>query len=155
MQEGIPAIIGVAILAAAAAGCGRNAEERTAAAPDDPRTAIVLNESERAFVLAEMRRMLESTQVVVSGVATDDLTAVETAARASGMAAAADVDPALRAKLPDGFRLIGRAAHGGFDEIASLAAGGASDQAIMEELGGLLQQCTGCHATFRIETSRE
>src|SRR5512135_760596 len=72
---------------------------QTRVAPDG-RTAVLLTLDERNLVLTEMRGMLGTVQGMVNGVKAGDLKQVAQAARASGMAAAADVNPALMAKLP-------------------------------------------------------
>lgn len=63
---------------------------QTQLAPDG-RTTVLLGSDERNLVLTEVRGMLETVQIVVDGVNEGDLKQVAQAARASGMAAAADV----------------------------------------------------------------
>jgi hypothetical protein len=61
----------------------------------DTRQRLVLEPGQRDKILAEMRLMLGSVNGIVRALAADDLTGVEKAARASGMAIAVDVDPAM------------------------------------------------------------
>ena len=91
---------------------------QTQLAPDG-RTTVLLGSDERNLVLTEMRGMLETVQIVVDGVNEGDMKQVAQAARASGMAAAADVNPALMAKLPLEFKQLGLSVHKRFDEIAT------------------------------------
>ena len=73
---------------------------QTRLAPDGG-TAVLLAPDKRDLVLAEMRGLLGSVLGMIDGVKAEN---VKHVARASGMAAAADVKPALMAKLPLEFR---------------------------------------------------
>lgn len=107
----------------------------------------------RDMVLAEMRRMLESVNAILHAVQANDLAAIERAARASGMAMAADVDPRLRERLPPPFLQLGMATHRGFDELAdAVKAGGTREQALAA-LGRITSNCVACHAVYRLEES--
>lgn len=117
----------------------------------DTRRAILLAPAERDLVLAEMRGMLNAVQGVVQGVRARDTKQVAAAARASGMAAAVDVNPALMAKLPLDFKDLGLSVHKGFDELAAAADKGASGDELLERLGKQLAACTGCHASYRLD----
>ncbi len=117
----------------------------------DGRTAIVLTEAEKGVVLGEMRHLLEAVQGVVDGVAQDDMAKVTASARAAGAAAAADVNPGLMTKLPLDFKQLGMGVHRGFDELADAAEQGESASQILNRLGGMLNTCVGCHATYSLQ----
>ncbi len=119
----------------------------------DGRTAVLLAADERNLVLAEMRGMLGGVQGVVDGVRTGDMKQVAQAARASGMAAAADVNPALMARLPLEFKELGLSMHRRFDEIAAQADSGASRDQLLATLGTQLSACIACHASYRIDAT--
>ena len=123
---------------------------QTRVAPDG-RTAVLLAPDERNLVLAEMRGMLGTVQGMVDGVKVGNLNQVAQAARASGMAAAADVNPALMAKLPLEFKELGLSVHKRFDEIAAEADSGASREQMLASLSTQLSACVACHASYRIE----
>lgn len=123
---------------------------QTRVAPDG-RTAVLLAPDERDLVLTEMRGMLGTVQGMVDGVKAGNLKQVAQAARASGMAAAADVNPALMAKLPLEFKEFGLSLHKRFDEIATEADSGASREQILASLSTQLSACVACHASYRIE----
>jgi hypothetical protein len=76
---------------------------------------------------------------------------VAQAARASGVAAAADVDPALMAKLPLEFKQLGLSVHKRFDEIATAADSGASLEQLLASLSTPLSACVACHAGYRLD----
>lgn len=117
----------------------------------DGRTTVLLGSDERNLVLTEMRGMLETVQIVVDGVNEGDMKRVAQAARASGMAAAADVNPALMAKLPLEFKQLGLSVHKRFDEIATAADSGASREQLLATLSTQLSACVACHASYRFD----
>ncbi len=123
---------------------------QTRVAPDG-RTAVLLAPDERDLVLTEMRGMLGTVQGMVDGMNAGNLKHVAQAARASGIAAAADVNPALMAKLPLEFKEFGLNLHKRFDEIATEADSGASREQILASLSTQLSACVACHASYRIE----
>ncbi len=123
---------------------------QTRAAPDG-RTAVLLAPDERNLVLTEMRGMLETVQGIVDGVKAGDSKQVAKAARTSGMAAAADVNPALMARLPLEFKQLGLSVHKRFDEIATAADSGAGREELLAALGTQLSACVACHAGYRID----
>jgi hypothetical protein len=125
---------------------------QTRAAPDG-RTAVLLAPDERNLVLTEMRGMLSSVQGVVDGVKAANMKQVAQAARASGMAAAADVNPALMAKLPLEFKEFGLSVHRRFDEIATEADSDGSREQMLASLSAQLSACVACHASYRIEAA--
>jgi hypothetical protein len=90
---------------------------RTVPAPDG-RTAVVLSEAERNQILTEMRQLLKSVHGVLQGVSSQDMGGAGRAARAAGMAMAADVNPVLMAKLPITFKSLGMSVHRDFDGLA-------------------------------------
>ncbi len=125
---------------------------QTQTAPDG-RTAILLAPAERDLVLGEMRGVLASVHGIVQAVNAGDTKGVAKAARASGMAAAADVNPALMAKLPLAFKELGLGMHRRFDELAAAADAGASREQVLERLGTQLSTCVGCHAGYRLDAA--
>jgi hypothetical protein len=134
-------------LAVRSPGLGRAAAPQ----PTDTRQRLVLPAAPRDKVLAEMRLMLESVNGVLQGLVAGDTLAVEKAARASGMAAAADVDPQIRQRLPQAFLMLGMGTHKAFDALADrMAAGGTRDDAI-RDLTTITSRCVTCHATYRLD----
>lgn len=117
----------------------------------DGRRAILLSPAERDLVLGEMRTMLGSVQGIVQGVHANDLKKLASAARASGMAAAVDLDPGLMAKLPLEFKQLGMSVHHGFDDLADAVDKGASASDALARLEVQLVTCVACHASFRVD----
>ena len=72
----------------------------------------------RGKVLAEIRHMLESVNDILRGVATNDLVAVEKAARAAGTAMAVEMEPAMIRQLLLAFRELGLQTHRALDDLA-------------------------------------
>ena len=92
----------------------------------DGRMHIVLAPTERNLILSEMRMLLKAVHGVVTGLADQDQeadrTQIEQAARSAGMAMAADVNPALMAKLPLPFKQMGMSIHTDMDALADAIA---------------------------------
>ncbi|MDO8608273.1 MAG: hypothetical protein Q7R40_17195 [Phaeospirillum sp.] len=120
----------------------------------DGRTALLLQESERNFVLAEMRSLLVANRTITAALAAGDAAQVAKAARAVGMAEAHDRAPSLLAKLPLDFKRLAMAMHGGFDGLAAEAEAGAPMPALTARLLEQLDRCIACHEGFRIDTPR-
>ncbi len=117
----------------------------------DGRTAVVLQPAERDLVLAEMRGMLSSIQGILEGANQGDARRIIQASRAAGMAAAADVNPALMAKLPLEFKTLGMSVHHDMDEITKAAEGGAPMPEILKMTSSALTKCVACHSAWQIK----
>lgn len=118
----------------------------------DTRQRLVLPAAERDKVLAEMRVMLSSVSTIIQALATGDFASVEEAARASGIAMAADVDPQIRKQLPEPFVNLGMRTHKGFDKLAEQVKAGGTQESILQSLGILTGNCVACHAIYRIDS---
>lgn len=123
------------------------------AAGTDGRTAIVLQAAERDLVLSEMRGLLSATQAVLEGVNNGDMQQVAKAARAAGMAGAADVNPALMAKLPLDFKSLGMSVHHAMDDIAVAAESGKPAPEVLKMAADTLNKCVACHASWQLKAS--
>jgi hypothetical protein len=117
----------------------------------DGRTAVVLQAGERAFVLSEMRGMLAAVQGIVEGINQNDMQRIIKAASSAGMGTAADVNPALMAKLSLGFKTLGMSVHHDMDDIAKAAANGTPTPAILKMMSSTLNKCVSCHAAWQIQ----
>jgi hypothetical protein len=119
----------------------------------DGRTEIVLAPGERDLVLGEMRQLLKAVHSVVTGVAGPDQPAdrsqMEQAARAAGMGMAADVNPALMAKLPLPFKQMGMSIHKDMDALADAVVQKETPQQILQRLSSMTARCTTCHDLYR------
>jgi mono/diheme cytochrome c family protein len=121
-------------------------------AKDDPRTPIVLTETERNLVLEEMRAFLDTIRSITVSLSKDDMGKIVEPAKKVGMAASGEVPPALKAKLPQQFKILAMQAHKGFDQIALDATEMADKQQTLEQLGALLGNCVACHAIYKLPT---
>ena len=116
------------------------------------RTAIVLSPAEREVVLMEMRGLLASVQGILDGLNRKDMQRAAQAARASGMGAAVDLNPALMAKLPMAFKDLGMSVHHSMDEIAAAAEVGKPADEILNTLSNTLSSCVACHAAWQLKS---
>jgi cytochrome c556 len=122
----------------------------------DGRTEILLAPGERDQILAEMRQLLKAVDGVVRGLSEPqpDRRAMESAARAVGMEMAADVEPALMAKLPLPFKQLGMSIHKDMDALAQSIAQQESPQGILQRLSSITARCTACHDMYRFGTAQ-
>lgn len=118
---------------------------------DDGRIALMVTEDQRDFILLEMRTFLESVQGIITAVTEDDMEAVAELASAVGMSEAAKTPPDIVAILPQEFKMLAGATHMGFDLVAVEAQDMGDKEAILIQLGELMQNCTNCHAGFRMD----
>lgn len=121
---------------------------------EDGRKQIHLSSEERKMVLGEMRRLLESSQLIVQGLADQNLNSIEKAASAVGSKAITTVDLKLAPKLPPEFRQLGFGTHKAFDEIAQLARDKQSPEVIQSKLATTMNNCVSCHAAYQIPELR-
>ena len=64
--------------------------------------------------------------------------------------AAAKGEGAIIRKLPLDFKTLGLGTHQAFDDLADFIAGTDDPLAVVGELGSLMGNCTGCHASYRL-----
>lgn len=116
----------------------------------DGRVAVVLDASERAFVLNEMRQFLAGIQAMLEAAERNDPAAVAQAARLLGMAAAHNVPAGMAAKLPLEFKTLGFSVHGDFDRLAMDAESMQDVRLSLQQLSETMKKCVACHATYQI-----
>jgi cytochrome c556 len=118
----------------------------------DGRTEIMLAPIERDQILAEMRQLLKAVDAIIRGFSESppELKPAEVAARAAGMAMAADVNPALMAKLPLPFKQIGMSIHKDMDALANALVEKETPQQILQRLSNMTARCTTCHDLYRL-----
>ena len=90
----------------------------------DHRREILLAETERNLVLAEMRGIIGSLDGVLQGLTKSDRKQIEKSARASGMVMASEENAGLIAKLPMEFKQMGLGLHREFDSLADAVKAG-------------------------------
>ena len=116
----------------------------------DDRITILLDESERSLVLAEMRAFLTSVQQISQGLAENDIELIVLSARMSGNAAQQSIPGSLVGKLPIEFKKLGRDTHARFDQLAMDAEDLEDNSHTIEQLSDLMNNCVTCHAMYRI-----
>jgi cytochrome c556 len=122
----------------------------------DGRTEIVLAPVERDLVLREMRDLLKAVHGVVTGVSdpAQGMQEAERSARAAGMTMAADVDPALMAKLPLPFKQMGMSVHRDMDRLADAIVQKETSTQILARVSSITARCTTCHDLYRFSIAR-
>ena len=121
----------------------------------DGRTEILLAQAERDQILEEMRHLLKAVDGVIRGLGepTLDPKAMETAARGAGMNMAADVEPAIMAKLPLPFKQMGVSIHKDMDALADAIVQNETPQQILRRLSSMTTRCTACHDMYRFKAN--
>ncbi len=117
---------------------------------DDERTMIALDKGEKAFVLKEMRALLETVHSVLLAVEEGDMKEAAKAARKFGMADMRAAPKSLMLKMPLGFKSLGKAMHQGWDTIAIEAESMGEKKKVMKLLTEQLGRCTACHSAFKV-----
>jgi hypothetical protein len=123
----------------------------TAAVTDD-RNVIVVHPEERELLLTEMRGLLAATQGILEGANQNDMPRIIEAARAAGMAAVMDVNPAMTDKLPLEFKALSMGIHHDMDGIAKAAEDGKSSPELLKMTSSTLTKCVACHAMWQIKS---
>ncbi len=128
---------------------------RTADAPSsDGRARLLLTNTERDFVLNEMRHLLMATREIVDDAVAGDMARVAVAARKVGMADVQSIPLEIRGpligKLPVEFKRLGFGVHEGMDAIALDAEGLGDRDHTLRQLAELMGKCVACHATYTV-----
>ena len=118
----------------------------------DNRTAVVLKTNEREFILAEMRGLLSATQGIMDAANQGDLQRIIKISKSVGMGSAVDVNPALMAKLPLEFKMLGMSVHHDMDQIAEAAVKGTQAPEIQRMLSDTLSKCVACHSAWQLKS---
>ena len=118
----------------------------------DGRTEILLAPAERDQILSEMRQLLKAVDGVLRelGEPKPDLKQMEAAAREVGMHLAADVEPAIMAKLPLPFKQVGMSIHKDMDALADAITQHETPQQLLKRLSSMTARCTACHDMYRL-----
>jgi len=128
---------------ASPSGAGETADGREPA----PRT-----DTEKAFVLDQMRLLLASIVEIEEGFGSNDMDLVARAAGARGRKANVTLArPAtLAAKESEAWKAMFVSVRGGFDQIAEQATARAPAAQINKTLADTMRNCVACHQTYRI-----
>jgi len=120
----------------------------------DAREPTARTESERVFILGQMRLFLQSTQAIAAALATDDLKTVasEAAARGRKGTPRSAIPPGMKAKETPAWTAMMGGVRGGFDDLADAAQAGAPPIKLLGMLGETMRNCVACHETYRLTT---
>ena len=123
----------------------------TVTLPDDTRVSIVVSQSNRDFVMHEMRTFVEALQQINLGIEQNDPSLITKVARASGGSVADHAPAGLIASLPIEFKTLGFDTHAKFDEIAESSEKNFDPKQTHSQVTELLGNCVGCHKIFRMD----
>ena len=117
---------------------------------EDMRTPLKLSPDGIAAVREEMRDFTVGIQQIVDALARHDMKAVSAAAIELGKPGNSKVPMATRMKFPIEFKVMGRATHMGFYNLATDATALGDTEHSLKQLSETLQQCVACHASYRL-----
>lgn len=124
-------------------------------AASDKRLAIAMRPGDQQALKAQMRQHLETLQTVLSALAGSDWPRLADAATNFGPGRAAPGAHSFRDALPQSWFAFARPMHQAFNGIATEATTNQRQEVIVQKLAEATQQCTACHATYRITTLTE
>ena len=118
----------------------------------DARQPVPRTDTEKAFVLDQMRLFLASITEIEEGLGGGDLDMVAREAAARGRKANAVLarPPSLAAKENDAWKSMIGSVRSGFDQIAEQATARAPAAKINKTLADTMRNCVACHQTYRI-----
>ncbi len=119
----------------------------------DNRTAIMLAPGERALILSEMRGLLAGVHDMLDAINRNDMRQVASTARSVGTASAADVNPAIMAKLPLPFKQLGISVHHDMDDLAAAADSGKPAAELQAMLTNTMTKCVACHSAWQLKSA--
>ena len=123
----------------------------TVTLPDDTRVSIVVSQSNRDFVMHEMRTFVEALQQINLGIEQNNPALIAKVARASGGSVADHAPAGLLASVPIEFKTLGFDTHGKFDQIAESAEKNFDPKQTHSQVTELLGNCVACHNMFRMD----
>ena len=119
--------------------------------PNDTRVSIIVSQSNKDFVMHEMRTFVEALHQINVGIEQNDPALIAKVARASGGSVAGHAPAGLLASVPAEFKTIGFDTHGKFDQIAESAEKNFDPKVTRGQVTELLSNCVACHKMYRMD----
>ena len=119
--------------------------------PNDTRVSIIVSQSNKDFVMHEMRTFVEALHQIHVGIEQNDPALIAKLARASGGSVAGHAPAGLLASVPAEFKTIGFDTHGKFDQIAESAEKNFDPKVTRGQVTELLSNCVACHKMYRMD----
>jgi len=118
----------------------------------DQREPAFRTETEKAFVLDQMRLLLSSITEIEEGLGTGDLNLVAREAAARGRKANITLarPPSLAVKESEAWKAMFLSVRNGFDAVADQAQAHAPAATINKTLADTMRNCVACHQAYRI-----
>ena len=122
---------------------------------NDNRTAVLMSEGNKDFVLEEMRDFLESIQQINEGIQENTPEKIINAGNKSGGSVITHAPKGLLKSLPSGFKALGFSTHDLFDEIAKNAQNNYTPKKTQKQMNTLLNNCVSCHKSYKISLTKK
>jgi cytochrome c556 len=122
----------------------------------DMREQTFRTEAEQAFVLDQMRLLLNSITEIEQGLGSGDMDLVAREAAARGRKANVTLarPPSLAAKESEAWKSMFLSVRNGFDAVADQAKDHTPAVTINRMLADTMRNCVACHQTYRIVVAR-
>ena len=114
--------------------------------PNDTRVSIIVSQSNKDFVMHEMRSFVEALHQIHVGIEQNDPALIAKVASASGGSVAGHAPAGLLASIPAEFNT-----HGKFDQIAESAEKNFDPKVTRGQVTELLGNCVACHKMYRMD----
>ena len=121
----------------------------------DGRTAIVLTQSERQYVLGEMRGLLGRVQQLVSAAADNDMDRIIRIAKTLVDDSKGAVQLSIIAKTPLAFKRLSRKLHAQFGELHGDAVAKRDPAHALKQVALMMQNCVACHGAYQLSLEQQ
>lgn len=132
-------------------GCGSQVDGSLPSREE--RMLVRLSAQDREHMRQGMRNYLASVQGIIAALPQNKPAAVSESAKKGGMEMLSGVSASVVVHLPPGFLMLSMDTHQKFDALSRSAAAGDSKAAMLDQLGGILANCTACHAKYRLSAN--
>lgn len=116
----------------------------------DDRIAIGVKNSERNFILAEMRALLSKVQGLVSLLANNDMDGFIQLTKQLKDESSGETQQALIGKMPIAFKQMSFKIHGDFKQLYDDAVAKNDKDHSLKQVSELMLNCVACHSTYRL-----
>jgi len=118
---------------------------------DDRELMTTVSDHWRNHLLHDMRAgLFVQVQDILAALGDGDMAEVERLSTERGRAHFAKMDPAMMAELPAGMKMMGKAMHLAFDDVATAARETGDPAKVAGAVSDLMSACTACHLTYKL-----
>ncbi|HIO92559.1 MAG TPA: hypothetical protein EYG68_06910 [Leucothrix mucor] len=143
-------VIIVLLLAVIFGGAYKFLVQGSVAEGKDGRVVILLDASERLYILGEMRSLLGHMQELVTAISNDDMDNVIKVAETLVNDSSGKTPARIIAKMPLAFKQISISIHSDFKQLLAESKEKRDTKLALKQLSKIMQNCLACHATHSL-----